>query len=539
MLTYNNSDVIQCLRQYDMFANSLNLVRNHEEREMIIKQITKLEQKILSLTNEIYEEEYYSLANKECDLLDDEKKRISMLIDLIDQRLSYVEKRCNEYYRLTGKTLDVNDVLGANILDNLEDKVKIIDKYTKNIKLYDELKDDVESLTEKINLASEKIDINHSLNKELEIKFKDVLSSAFEKLQLYDLLDNKEDIEYAYYETEKLLTLAELNLQTAKTSPVDILQDCQKMLEEVKEDYANYKDKLSILKLMEIFNKEVDTYDELLDKRQAINNLFNAIKNEDLIDMVGDIVGKQYSTILLEKQDVNTYDDLIAEKERKLEAISEIEEENNSEKFQSVLKRLIENERKKQERIKEEQRKIAEEERKKRIEIERKKQEEILKRQKIIEEARKKEMEKRTKEMLEEQQNSVLLPKNKGKKMNFEAIKDISDSSNENIEDEIVESRTQRKKNKVEEDFEKFEPPKEEIKETKNKSDIEKELFDEFNSIKLSSDDRKTEVEKEIDDNNKFPDMSIDDYMKNFDEKEIDLEQSGIFADDLFPTIPM
>ena len=46
-----------------------------------------------------------------------------MLIELINQRLSYVEKRCNNHYQLTGETIDVKDVLGANTLEMLEDKI--------------------------------------------------------------------------------------------------------------------------------------------------------------------------------------------------------------------------------------------------------------------------------------------------------------------------------------------------------------------------------------------------------------------------------
>ena len=122
MLTYNSSDVVQCLRQYDMFANSLNLIKNSEERSMIIKQLTKLEEKIIALTNEIYEEEYNALVNKECALLDEEKQRVNMLIELINQRLSYVEKRCSNHYQLTGDSIDVSDVLGASTLDDLESK---------------------------------------------------------------------------------------------------------------------------------------------------------------------------------------------------------------------------------------------------------------------------------------------------------------------------------------------------------------------------------------------------------------------------------
>lgn len=560
MISYNGSNVIQSLRQYEMFANSLRLVKSREEKNMIIKQLTKLELKIIEQTNEVYEEEYYTLYNRECGLLEDEKKRITMLIDLINQRLSYVEKRCNDHYQLTGESLDTSDVLGADTLDNLENRVKIIDKYTKNIKLQAELKNEVKSLSNKISLAEEKIDINKSLNIELESKFKELFSTTFEKLGLYQLLQEKDDIEYAYYETEKSLTLAELNLETAKTSPLNILYDCEEMLREVKADYVKYKDKLSILKLMELFNKEVNTYDELLAKRKQVNDLFKYIKNNDLIQAVMDTISKQYNTIMMEQQDVNTYNDLKAEKERKLEALAEIEDENESEEFQKVLKVLIENEKKKQEKILEEQRRVEEAEKKKRMEFERKKQEEILKRQKIIEEARKKEIEKRTKQMLEQQQKSVLQPKKKDTEFSFETIKDNSINKDTTIEkeDTRLEKTEDEKISLLDKinilDSEKNDLKdekvtlKEEVKETpifKDKSDIEKELFNEFNSSKNENDLKQPIFEEKMDEeeffkrDNKLPDISIDEYMKNFNEKTVDNSDSLFGNDDIFPSIPM
>lgn len=560
MISYNGSNIIQSLRQYEMFANSLRLVKSREEKNMIIKQLTKLELKIIEQTNEVYEEEYYTLYNRECGLLEDEKKRITMLIDLINQRLSYVEKRCNDHYQLTGESLDTSDVLGADTLDNLENRVKIIDKYTKNIKLQAELKNEVKSLSNKISLAEEKIDINKSLNIELESKFKELFSTTFEKLGLYQLLQEKDDIEYAYYETEKSLTLAELNLETAKTSPLNILYDCEEMLREVKADYVKYKDKLSILKLMELFNKEVNTYDELLAKRKQVNDLFKYIKNNDLIQAVMDTISKQYNTIMMEQQDVNTYNDLKAEKERKLEALAEIEDENESEEFQKVLKVLIENEKKKQEKILEEQRRVEEAEKKKRMEFERKKQEEILKRQKIIEEARKKEIEKRTKQMLEQQQKSVLQPKKKDTEFSFETIKDNSINKDTTIEkeDTRLEKTEDEKISLLDKinilDSEKNDLKdekvtlKEEVKETpifKDKSDIEKELFNEFNSSKNENDLKQPIFEEKMDEeeffkrDNKLPDISIDEYMKNFNEKTVDNSDSLFGNDDIFPSIPM
>lgn len=547
MATYNNGSVVQCMRQYEMFANSLNLVKNNEEKNMIIKQLTKLEMKIIELTNEVYEEEYYELANKECALLDEEKKRITMLIDLINQRLTYVEKRCNDHYQLTGESIDANDVLGANTLDSLENKVKIIDKYSKNIKLKEELENEVKSLSSKISLASEKIGINEKLNIELETKFKNLIGSAIEKCNYYELLDNREEIEYAYQETEKSLTLAEVNYETAKTSPMNILEDCQAMLEDIKKDYTKYKSKISILKLMEIFNREVNDYDELITKRREINDILKYIKDKDFLDMVLDTVSKQYNTIIMEQQDINTYNDLTLEKDRKMEALTEIESENNSEEFQSMLKVLIENEKKRQEKIMEEQRKIEEEEKKRRLEIERKKQEEILKRQKIIEEARKKEIEKRTRELLEQQQNSVLQGKKK-ETLSFENIKGISNGPVEDVSlrDDVMNTENKKEENEIlkREDFRKKQEnldkidlvenieQNEEVPVVKNKSAIEKELFEEFN-------EKTIERNKEEKQENKLPEIDIDQYMKNFNENDVD-DVDNIFNDDnIFPSIPL
>lgn len=547
MATYNNGSVVQCMRQYEMFANSLNLVKNNEEKNMIIKQLTKLEMKIIELTNEVYEEEYYALANKECALLDEEKKRITMLIDLINQRLTYVEKRCNDHYQLTGESIDANDVLGANTLDSLENKVKIIDKYSKNIKLKEELENEVKSLSSKISLASEKIGINEKLNIELETKFKNLIGSAIEKCNYYELLDNREEIEYAYQETEKSLTLAEVNYETAKTSPMNILEDCQAMLEDIKKDYTKYKSKISILKLMEIFNREVNDYDELITKRREINDILKYIKDKDFLDMVLDTVSKQYNTIIMEQQDINTYNDLTLEKDRKMEALTEIESENNSEEFQSMLKVLIENEKKRQEKIMEEQRKIEEEEKKRRLEIERKKQEEILKRQKIIEEARKKEIEKRTRELLEQQQNSVLQGKKK-ETLSFENIKGISNRPVEDVslQDDVMNTENKKEENEIlkredfrkkQENFDKIDlveniEQNEEVPAVKNKSAIEKELFEEFN-------EKPIERNKEEKQENKLPEIDIDQYMKNFNENDVD-DVDNIFNDDnIFPSIPL
>lgn len=553
MISYNNSNVVQCLRQYDMFANSLNLVRVRDERTMIINQLTKLEKKIIELTNEIYETEYYNLANKETCLLEDERERLSLLLDLINQRLSYVEKRNNDHYQLTGEVIDAPEVLGVNTIDNLEERIVIIDKFEQNNKLSENLKIDIDSLNNKIELVKEKIDINNSLNEELEKKMKSLLSDSFERLSLYELLEKKDEIEYAYRETEKNLNLAKQNLELSKTSPKNIFEECQTMLLESERDYYKYKEKMCLLKLMEIFNREVHDYDELLIKRKEMNELLKNIKDKDINNLIHETLTKQYETIMLEIEDSNNYHDLVKERNRKQETLAEIEEENNSDKFQMILGELIENERKRQEKIAEEQRLIEEEEKKRRQERERKKQEEILKKQKIIEEARKKEIEKRTRELLIQQQKSVLQPKNKEQEsaLSFEKIKDISNNEQKMILDEpkketIPTLTTPELSLNLNEPYESIIQDEEtQEKETdfpmfKNKIDLEKELFEEFNNQEETKNEKQNQQE-EIFIDNKLPDISIDEYMNKFQEYDLkdDDIQSLFKDDDIFPSIPL
>ena len=255
--------------------------------------------------------------------------------------------------------------------------------------------------------------------------------------------------------------------------------------------------------------------------------LLKNIKSKEINNYIYDILTKQYETIINEIEDTNNYNRLLNEKESKQTTLSEIENENNSDKFQNVLGELLEQERKKQEEIEKEKERILEEERQRKLLIERKKQEEILKKQKIIEEARKKEMEKRTKEMLEQQQKSFIQPKKEEEKPKIEVSSPIiQEEINEPLEDNLPRRFKEEPVEEQPEDFPLF----------KNKVDIEKELFEEFNEEK-----NETPKEEPIEESNKFPDMSIDEYMNNFNEKSVnDDKLEDLFADDdLFPSIPV
>lgn len=496
MINYNSDEVLQYIRQYEMFSSSLKLIPSIDERNAVIKQLDRLEEKIIKLTNNIYENAYYSLFNKETYLLEEEKNRLSSLIELISNRMDYVNDRKNKHYELTSKDLDIYNFVGMDVYDTLKDRLKIIEKYSDNIKRKEEIEDFLDKLDNKLRLAQEKISINESLNEELETKMIKCLGDTFKRYGL-NLEAREDEIRNIYQELTKMLEIAKENYETAKISSYDMVSECKKALTDIEKDYMSYREQTSILDLMKLYDKKCHSYQDLLDKRTTMSELCDNILNKKIGETSYKLLKDQYSTILLEGQDISNYEKLLKEQEEKREEIAAIDNENNSDVFKNVLSKLIENENKRQAKLLEEKMKKQEEEKKRKAELEKRRQEEIMRRQKLIEDTRKKEIEKRTRQLLEEQKNTVLQSKSvNGSNVSFA-----------NMKKDIVNKESSF--NKIDE---KIDTPSSDYKQ------IEKDLFKEFN-------DKSTDKDDEID----FPKL-----------KNNSLDKVELFKDEeYFPNIPM
>lgn len=496
MINYNSDEVLQYIRQYEMFSSSLKLIPSIDERNAVIKQLDRLEEKIIKLTNNIYENAYYSLFNKETYLLEEEKNRLSSLIELISNRMDYVNDRKNKHYELTGKDLDIYNFVGMDVYDTLKDRLKVIEKYSDNIKRKEEIEDFLDKLDSKLRLAQEKISINKSLNEELETKMIKCLGDTFKRYGL-NLEAREDEIRNIYQELTKMLEIAKENYETAKISSYDMVSECKKALTDIEKDYMSYREQTSILDLMKLYDKKCHSYQDLLDKRTTMSELCDNILNKKIGETSYKLLKDQYSTILLEGQDISNYEKLLKEQEEKREEIAAIDNENNSDVFKNVLSKLIENENKRQAKLLEEKMKKQEEEKKRKAELEKRRQEEIMRRQKLIEDTRKKEIEKRTRQLLEEQKNTVLQSKSvNGSNVSFA-----------NMKKDIVNKESSF--NKIDE---KIDTPSSDYKQ------IEKDLFKEFN-------DKSTDKDDEID----FPKL-----------KNNSLDKVELFKDEeYFPNIPM
>ncbi len=471
MINYNSDEVLQYIRQYEMFSSSLKLISSIDEKKAIIKQLDRLEEKIIKLTNCVYENAYYSLYNKETYLLEEEKNRLGSLIELISNRMDYVNDRKSKHYELTGINLDIYDFVGIDVYDTLKDKLKIIEKYSDNIKRKEDIDDYLDKLDSKLKLAQEKISINEALNVELEAKMIKCLDDALKRYGL-NLEAREDEIRCIYQELIKMLDIARENYETAKISSYDMVSECKKVLADIESDYMSYREQTSILDLIKLYDKKCHNYQELLDKRTTMCELCDNILNKKIREAIYKLLKEQYSTILLEGQDISNYEKLLKEQEDKKEEIAAIDRENNSDIFKNVLSKLIENENKRQAKLIEEKKKKQEEEKKRKVELEKRRQEEIMRRQKLIEDTRKKEIEKRTRQLLEEQKNTVLQSK----------TVNSSNVSFANMKKGIVNSRDKEPSfNKIDE---KIDVPTSEYRK------IEKDLFKEFNDKSADKDDR-------------------------------------------------
>lgn len=431
MIEYANESVIKALKQYDMLSKSLKFTTDLKQKQEICYQMTRIIQRVLEITNAIYEDKYLKVANRSTYLMDEEKNRLLELINLVNERRTYVNNQIANNVEITGISFDSGSVLGEDKIEEYKEQVKIIEKYKNNIKLNGVLKEEIADLDVSIKKANDKISSNKILNKQLESKMIKLLDNAFDKLSLFELQEREKEIDLAYTELGYSLEKAKENAKIArKDCSSDIILECDNMLASITLEYERYKEKKLILRLIEIYKNPTDGYDELLSKREEINSILSGIVSSELYLEVGEELNKEYATIKLEQQDVATLKSLMEERDSKKVTLEEINRENDSEQFKGILSNLLENEKKYQERLLLERKKREEEEKARELEEERRKQEEILRRQKALEEERKKEIEERTKQLLVEKKNPILFASKEDK--NKEA-KNLERKINQNV----------------------------------------------------------------------------------------------------------
>lgn len=416
-MNYTNREVVRRLKQYDMFLSSLELTNDDLQRERICDQLDKIEKQILLETNTEYEEEYMTLLSEEPKLFSEEKARLRNIISLIEDRKKYLEERKLKHKRITGSLVELTTFLGEDKLLDFKNRLRIIEKYEDNKVKQEKIIKEMKSLDIKISEASRNVKANTRLNESLENKMIKKIDNVLEELNLYSLVDQRSDITKKQESLKYALDMAKDNLKSARSlGDSSYIIECDSLLSEVTIEYSKYNEELNILKLIDIYDKMTSSYEELLTKREKIDEIFKNIDESELYKRLYDELSKQYNTIKLEQRDIETYEKLKEERETMNKILYDIDEENNSKEFKLVLSELIRNE----DRIKEERVRLAKRneynERQKIIAEEQKIEAARVRRQKLIEEARLKEQLASTERLKKLQDETVISPINEEEK---------------------------------------------------------------------------------------------------------------------------
>lgn len=566
MLEYTSREIVQAEKQYDMLLASLEYC-DEKDKEDLYVELDKIQENILSATNDVYEETYNKLINKHTSLIDEEKEKLTNIISLIEDRIKYINEKRQKHKDVTGTLIEIPKVLGEDKLADYKNKIEIINKYKQNIKLKKELNKEISVLEEKEKTYLSKLKANDKINVELEEKMQDILSKSFEAMDLYSLLERTEEIELAYKELSFAKEKAMENVESAqKSSDNELIAECQTMLDSIALEYDKYFEKKMLLELLNIYDKPVDGYDELLAKREKMQDIFMNIEDSDFYKLVSSEMEKQYNTIKIEEQDVKTYREIIDDLNERKQKIEEIDLENSSDEFSEILEQLIKNEKAKQEQLLQEQRKKEYDERQRKLILENKKQEELKRKQILIDEARRKEEQRLQEEKYQQELKRIEEEKEQIKKEEPKVIPTStieSKSKTIHIPKDIVfedEQNIKNSENTVINDTNSRESLFESIyEEMKKKLDSDKSTipYDPFEYKEETIDD----IFKDIDTNNtsknndfsipvikndnlvakKVKDEVIDkEYVENINGKVDKQEDDSLFVNDVvFPDMPM
>lgn len=469
-MNYTNREVVRRLKQYDMFLNSLKLTDDEGMKEKICDQLDKIEKQILLETNNEYEEEYLALEGEDTRLFDEEKNRLRKLITLINNRREYLEEREEKHKSITGSLVELTSFLGEDKLDYYKNKLRIIEKYEENKVLKDTLMENMKSLDVRISEASRNLKANARLNDMLETKMIKLVGDSLEKHNLYDLLDRKNEIFRKHSTLGYALDMAKENLKSAASLDIkDLILECNESLGTISREYAKYNEEVHLLRLIELYNREVTGYDELLKKRTEIDDILRNITGTEIYKEIHEELEKEYNTIKLEKNDIKVYEDLKLERENKNKKLNEIDEENSSKEFKEAIDNLIRNENKVREEKIREARRQETIEREKKLKEEQKLEASRLRRQKLIEDARLKDQLERTEKLKEIQEKTVIKSKE-------EDINPLEDKSFDEIEIPQEKSELGKLEEKIE--IPEFEEKKDNLFEGDKKEDVYDVLSD-------------------------------------------------------------
>lgn len=311
----------------------------------VIENYEKYAQKIDSFYNEEFQKELKNLISPEKSL-EKERERLEKLINLLEDRLEKRSTLAGEFHRTTGKYIkNLQLIVSETELNNKKERLNLITRYLDTTKEIENIIENVKKLKE--NLEEEKIkrdeylEKNKILEDELYSSFitsvsSDEYYSGIEEEKIIDILT---EVSRKAKDTKETLDITKESVQSLLSSGMD--DEYESYIEEASKSYSLWKDREIVLKIYKLVINFEDDFNDILSKREIINNLFEERKTinvgSDILLSFENVMLEQSKVLNNEKEILENISNLTSRINFKEERLKELEEVINDPEILNIL----------------------------------------------------------------------------------------------------------------------------------------------------------------------------------------------------------
>ena len=348
----NNDSILE--KKFKILRTSI-MLGNLKDREGTLKEYEDTAREIDKIKKNVYEE-ILSSKMYTTTTLEEEKERLTELIDFIQKRIDERNEFIDDYIKITNRFLDdLDKVSKEEDLSDYKIRLDNITEYLNNVNEINNinglLKEKKHELEEKYeNKANNEI-INNKLEEELIDEYNKIINSDeyYKNLNYIDIDAEVEKIDSSLIDKKDVLNTFVSSYEALKNAGISGAEreEYLSYVQDARNDYYHELEKKYILEIYKLVLDKESDYDRLLEKRMKINDILTSrskdreeldIDSNDILEYFINVCKEQLSVIKAQKYNMENIDKLIvdiSDYENRLEAL---ERANNREEIQSILK---------------------------------------------------------------------------------------------------------------------------------------------------------------------------------------------------------
>ena len=346
-----NDDILE--KKFKILRTSI-MLGNVKNREEMLHTYEETARDVDNIRQAEYEE---LLAGKEYTTvtLEEEEERLKDLISFIEKRINDRNEFVDDYIKITNNFLDdLPKIPKEEELDDYRIRLANIEEYLNNSKEIEELNIKLKKLRDNLEEKYESKASNEIINSKLEDELIDEFNKYITRDEYYSSLN------YMDIDTELIKIESSLNdknevmntfissyeaLKNAGISGAE-REEYLSYVNDARSEYYNELEKKYILNIYKLVLDKKNTYDELYQKRENIDNILNdrlnkryelEITNRDELDYFTKLCNEQFSVIKSQKINIENIDKLILEISECENRLDELDQANNRDEIVNLL----------------------------------------------------------------------------------------------------------------------------------------------------------------------------------------------------------